>query len=482
MRKVIAIISGLILAATITIGVLFYQGNPFLTDLVENWTKSPLPTLEEAIEQEEKEEEELNLSYEERIEKGDYYFERGFLTFATNEYVRASNLEPTRTEPYQKLVETHFELGNYNKALSSAEFILEKEPGNLETRFDTILIHMKLSDFDTAKNLLSTFPTQTSSDAKVNYYKGLLSSVFGSYSLAKQELQTAKGQSLDPQLTEKIDIILGAYAEFDATQAGEELFRSILLARAYNKVGEYEAAIHTLKDTLKTRADLRDGWILLSFAYLNLEKYQFALTAIDKAYSLDSTWSTTQYFLGLIHKELGNFEDSIVYFNLALSNDFEPKIVIQSQLAELYFDSKDFENAAEAYEAVLAIDQENVAAYIRPVWLYIDYVKDPEKALNIAKSALAAFPDSAMSYNLMGWSYIGLEDLKRAESHLKKALEIDPLLPAAHLNIGSLYELQSKESQALAAYQEAYRLDESGSIGNLAGERYNELIKKTSNE
>ncbi len=151
-------------------------------------------------------------------------------------------------------------------------------------------------------------------------------------------------------------------------------------------------------------------------------------------------------------------------------------------MAELYFDSKEFEKAAEAYESVLAIDQENVNAYIRPVWLYIDYVKDPEKALKIAQSALAAFPESAMGYNLMGWSYIGLEDLKRAESHLKKALEIDPLLPAAHLNIGTLYEIQSKEKQALTSYHEAYRLDEAGSIGNLAGVKYNELIKQTSNE
>ncbi len=211
MRKIFAIISALILALLIAGSILYFQKGWTLNSLFENKEKDN-PTLEEAIEKEEKEEEELNLSYEERIEKGDYYYERGFLTFATNEYVRASNLEPARTEPYQKLVKTHLELSNYNKALSSAEFILEKEPGNLETRFDTILIHIKLSDFDTAKNLLSTFPSQTQSDAKVYYYKGLLSALFGSHSLAKQELKKAKEVSVYTVLSNKIGIILEAYA------------------------------------------------------------------------------------------------------------------------------------------------------------------------------------------------------------------------------------------------------------------------------
>ena len=51
--------------------------------------------------------EEVNLSYDERMKKGEYYVNRGYLTYASNEFVKAANLEPDRLEPYEKLMETN---------------------------------------------------------------------------------------------------------------------------------------------------------------------------------------------------------------------------------------------------------------------------------------------------------------------------------------------------------------------------------------
>ncbi len=482
MRRILAIISGILLALLITGGILAWQGADlsqegilsFLQPSEEDKTPG-LPTVED------KPEEELNLSYEERLEKGDYYFERGFLTFASNEYVRAANLEPNRIDPYLKLVKTHFELRNYNKALSNAEMVLQINPNHLETRFDMIRIYIKLSDFDTAKNLLDSYPVTSTPDARVLYYQGLLSALFGSHDTASKFLKEAQVAATDAELSDHISIVLDAYQEFNFTQAGEELYLSSLLARSFNKVTEYEMAIHLLKESLKERGDLRDGWILLGFAYLNLEKYQFALTAFEKAYSLDSEWPTTQYFLGITHKELGHTEDSIVFFNLALTNEFQPQVVIYRHLADLYFEAQDYENSADAYEKVLEVSKDDVNSFVRPVWLYLDFIKEPEKALKLAETAALTFPESAMSYNLLGWSYIGTGDEDKAERNLKKALEINPNLAAAHYNLGHLYEEQNRHELALEAYQDAYNLDSSGSIGNMAAQAYNELLKETLN-
>ena len=53
---------------------------------------------------------------------------------------------------------------------------------------------------------------------------------------------------------------------------------------------------------------------------------------------------------------------------------------------------------------------------------------------------------------------------------------MDPEFPAAHYNIGKLYEEQGRDDLALDSYQKAYELDANGSIGNLAAKRYNSLL------
>jgi len=482
MRKLLAFISAILLALLIVGGVLAWRGTDLNIEYVlglldrkgeQSATEEPLTVAEP---------EELNLSYEERIKKGDDYFQGGFLTFASNEYVRAANLEPQRTTPYIKLVKTHLALRNYKKALSNAEIVLQLDPNQLDTRFDMMVIYIKLSDFETARTLLSSYPDSVLPEPRVLYYEGLLGALYGEHDAAQKALKEASVSNNDPELADKISMVLEAYQEFSYTQAAENLYLSELLARSFNKVGEYEMAIDLLKKVLRERGDLRDGWILLGFAYLNLEKYQFALTAFDKAYSLDAEWPTTQYFLGIAHKELSHYSDSIAYFNLALSNDFEPKLVVYRHLADLYFETQEYEKSAESYEKVLELSKDDVSSFVRPIWLYIDFIGQPEKALKLAETAALTFPESAMSYNLLGWSYVGLEDYEKAERNLQKSIELDPNLAAAYYNLGHLYELQNRNNLAMEAYQQAYHLDANGSIGNLAGKAYNELLKESLSE
>ncbi len=478
MRKFLAIISAILLALLIMGGVLAWQG----TELTRDGIFSLFEKVEDTKPQLPQPKEELNLSYEERLEKGDYYFERGFLTFASNEYVRAANLEPSRIDPYLALVKTHFELRNYKKALSNAEIVLSINPNHLPTRFDVVRIYIKLSDFDTAKNLLDAYPPTAVPDARVLYYQGLLAALFHNHDVAQKNLKQAQVASTDLELSSHISIVLESYQEFSFTQAAEDLYLSELLARSFNKVTEYEMAIHLLKTVLRERGDLRDGWILLGFAYLNLEKYQFALTGFEKAYSLDSEWPTTQYFLGVTHKELERFDESITYFNLALSNDFEPMLVIYRHLADLYFETQDYEKSAKAYEEVLEVSKDDINSFIRPVWLYLDFIKEPQKALKVAEAAVMTFPESAMSFNLLGWSYAGLKDDDKAERNLLKAIELEPSLAAAHYNLANLYSSQNRNQMALDAFQKAYDLDANGSIGNMAAKAYNELLSETLTE
>ena len=479
MKKLTAIIAAVVLAFVIALGDQIIKLNAFdairsffgLEDnMIEIPKKPKIPTIIEKPE-------ELNMSYEERIDKGDYYYERDLLTLSANEYVKAANLEPDRAKPYLKLTQVNFDLTDYGKAKSNAEQVLKLDPGNYEAQYLLVLISIKQSEFTDAEQRINQLLSEEVTDARLLFYKALIKIASSQHEEGNELLKQAKAALTDNnELGSKIDKVLAGYEEFEFAKAAEELYLSELLARSFNQIGEYELAIYKLKEILKTRSDLRDSWVLLGFGYLNLEKYLFALTSFEHAYEIDPEWPATQYFLGITYAEIPRNEDAIIYLNYALNNGFEPEVVVKQKLADLYLKVSNYEESVSAYKEVLDFNKQDINAFVRPIWIYLDFLDEPEKAMKLSESAVITFPEDAMAYNLLGWSQTGTKNYIEAEKNLKKAISMDPELTASYYNLGKLYEDQGRNDEALEKYQKAYELDLNGSIGNLAAKRYNALL------
>lgn len=419
---------------------------------------------------------EEKLTYNQHMEKGDVFFEKGFYSLASSEYAKAAQLERGRVEPHLQLVDTYLKLLNYDQAMASTQAVLQLDPRSTEAQFLQALIQLKQSDFSKAKLALDQLHPSPPLKAKVTYYQALLEALFDNHERAQTLLEQAKSEGTDAQLTPFVDEVLRAYQEFSLAQLAEGAYLEQLLARAYNEVGEYQMTIYSMKELLKERPELRDAWILYGFAYLNLQQPAFAKTAFERAYQLDSTWTPTQFFLALTHQALGNKEEAVKFFNFALANQFQPEIVAQKYLADLQFELKNYPASVKAYQRVIELNNQDLKAYTRPIWIYLELLQQPEQALALAEIALALFPEEAMAYNLVGWSQTGTRDYSEAESNLKRALELDPHLAAAELNLGKLYQSKRQYPLALSHYQQAYERDQNGSIGNLAAQAYNDLL------
>jgi tetratricopeptide (TPR) repeat protein len=488
MKKVFAIVAAVALAFLLAMGDQLYKAVAPTGDF--SWssikavlgfkgdetiaipTKPKLPSIT-TIE----EPEETNLSYDERIKKGDYYREKGFLTFAANEYVKASDLEPKNPDPYLRLTQANFELGDFDKAEADANQTLALDSSNTEARYYLVLIATKQSKFDQALQLISQLEQDGITDSRITFYKGLIYITQGKHPEGKDLLsQVSADPTVTPALKDKADTMLAAYQEFEFAQGAEDLYLGELLSRGLNQISEFELAVTKLKDILKSRPDLRDAWNLLGFAYLNLNNTLFAVTAFEQSYKLDPQLATTQYFLGISYAEIGRKDDSIVYLNYALSNGFEPKVVAQRKLADLYLDKADYAKSVQGYEEILKENNQDINAFVRPIWIYLEFLNQPEKALKLGEAAVIAFPGNAMAYNLLGWSQIGTENYIEGEKNLLKSIQMDPTQAAPHYNLGKLYEATNDIEKAKAQYQSAYQLDQNGSIGNLAAKRYNILL------
>lgn len=412
-------------------------------------------------------------TYDGRMEKGEYFFEKGFLSLAATEFAFASQLDPKNVTPLLKLGHIYSQLEEYQKAEESLNAALQLDPNNQVAQILHGKIFIKKSDFEGARQY---FLSVKQKSAELLYYLGLVETMIGDREKAYNYLVEAQKTVKDEALKAKIDEIFNAYTEFKLFPDSEVIFFQTLIGRSLNQIDEYEMAIFVLRNVLKEKVDYRDGWILLGYAYLSLEKYDFALTAFDKAYQLDPEKAETQYFLGLVYTELGKHKEAIVYLGIALKNGFEPQIQVKQKLADLYLETKQYEKSVQMYEDVLALNDDDSNTFVRPIWIYIEFLGDTDKALELAQKAFKKHPEDAMALNLIGWVYSEQGDLKQAEKYLKDAINKDKQLPAAYLNLGHVYKKQGNTKVALNLYQRAYKLDKFGSIGNLAAQNYNALV------
>lgn len=480
MKKILAVLAAIILALFLAYGsrLISFDSLPNLfEDFFENKERK-LPRIPIISEPEPEE----SLSYSERVEKGDYYARKGFMNFAIKEYKLAIEIDPRPIKPYQELARLSNQLLKYDEVKKYAQEILNRDPSDVEAELLLARTDYNLYQFEEAQNRISTLKEKGIESEEIIYLSALIQIALNQYQEARVILTNLKNTvpPISEDLIGKVDKILSSYEEFDFAEGAEEIYLSQLVVRSLNEVGEYELSINKLKDILNQRSDLRDGWLMLGFAYLNLQKYVFAANAFETAYELDSEWPATQYFLGLTYSELGQVDDAIIYLSYALENDFNPKIVLYQKLADLYLESGNYKKAVQAYEKVLKVDSKEIESYVRPIFIYLDHLDQPEKALKLAELAVRQFPESAMAYNLTGWSQIGINNFIEAEKNLKKALSIDPNLSAAWLNYGRLYEKLNNTEEALNSYEKSYNLDKNGSVGNLAAKRFNDLLKKES--
>ncbi|MCH9047240.1 MAG: tetratricopeptide repeat protein, partial [SAR324 cluster bacterium] len=75
------------------------------------------------------------------------------------------------------------------------------------------------------------------------------------------------------------------------------------------------------------------------------------------------------------------------------------------------------------------------------------------------KKALELDPNQATTHNNLGYLYVELNHLQKAEELISRAIELDSTNPVYHVSLGELYVKQEKLNEAEAAFKKALELD-----------------------
>jgi tetratricopeptide (TPR) repeat protein len=356
------------------------------------------------------------------------------------------------------------------------EQVLAMDPGNIDAKVyivRTLLADRKISE---AQQIANSFTEQ---NQNTEYYSGIIAAYFGDYENSKKLLKDAVQLGTTADITAKAQNFLAAYDEFNFNAGSTPTHLKTLLARSFDQTGEYNVAIPLLFDVIKEKKDYRDAWVLLGFAYLNLEKFQDAVDALEQARKLDPQNADALFYLGLGYYGLNDLAKAAQFLELAKTNGYQPQVQIDQKLAEIYLQQKNYQKSAQSYENVISLNSTNVNYFIKPIWIYMDRLNEPAKAMVLAQKAYTAHPEAAMSFNLLGWAAIGNNRLADAENYLKKAMMIDPKMDAIYLNFGILTEKKGDAKGAINYYKKAFDLGSGNSIAASAADHYNRLIAKS---
>jgi tetratricopeptide (TPR) repeat protein len=417
-------------------------------------------------------------TYSEYMSRGKLLEDNGYHALAVAEYEAAGKLAPENIEPLIEIGRIHLREKDAMKAKLSFEEALRIDPNSLDAKIylvRTLLADRKITE---AQKIIAGLTEQNQNS---RYYAGIISAYFGDYENSKNLLKEAVQLGTTEDITGKAKNFLSAYDEFDFNQGGAKTHLKTLLARSFNQTGEYNMAIPLLFEVIKEKKDYRDAWILLGYAYLNIEKYPDAVEALEEAKKLDPQKPETSFYLGLGYYGLNDLNRAASNLELAKKNGYQPEVQVDQKLAEIYLQLKSYEKAASSYENVLSLNDENVYYYIKPVWIYLDRLQQPAKAMALARKAYKNHPKEAMSFNLLGWAAVGTGKLDDAEDYLNKAKMLNPDLDAIYLNFGILNEKKGDLKKAVAFYRQAYTMGRGNSISSAAADRYNRVIGKTDN-
>ncbi len=412
-----------------------------------------------------------NKTYTDLMAEGDAERKAGRYEAAVGTYSRAIASEPKRTEAFIGRGQAYLQIVEGKKAYDDFLTASGIAPQDAEAK-DLILQALVVQGrFDEA----GTKAKETNGPI-ATYYRLALECSAGAFDSCRAGVGTLVKSNPPQDVQRKAQRIVDAFKQFDLFSDGEDAHRRTLVAEALADNADFALSERLLANVVAQAKDYRDAWILLGYSRYNLRKYDAALDALKRAQALDQKKPETAYYTGLTYLKMGKRAEAVDHLRRALDYGSTARLDIQKYLADTYVEMEDYDNALKYYlDIVNEGVSRDVTAYVRPMWVYIEIKKQPEKAVGLAQKAFDKFPNTAMGSNLLGWAQLAYGDLAEAEKNLSQALRIDPNLQAAYLNFGDLYVQQGKVAEAKRSYKQAYDLDPGGSIGTLAGTKYNSL-------
>ena len=132
---------------------------------------------------------------------------------------------------------------------------------------------------------------------------------------------------------------------------------------------QYKESVDAFHEVVKLRPDYAEGYTNIGLTEIVWEKYDSARMAINHALKLDPTSARTHYYDGLLQRRAGNTPAEIADFKYVVEK-FPQSRDARQQLGITYYQQNRDKEATEQFEALQAIDPDDLIAHYNLSILY----------------------------------------------------------------------------------------------------------------
>jgi adenylate cyclase len=248
-----------------------------------------------------------------------------------------------------------------------------------------------------------------------------------------------KAISLDDSLSYAHDLLADVYkrkGQFEQAiaQAERALFLNPNDSYAYrsmgntlNSVGRSARALEAIKKAIYLNPHNFFYNIDLAIAYQNLGQYKEAIASLQESLSWYPDWIPVYHLLGMNY---------LMAWEITQNQD--PLIL---------------DRALKIAEKAVAIDDSSWFGHFGLSAIYL-YKQQYENAHAEAEKVIALAPENADSYALLAAIYMSVGRSGEAIEMVEKAMQLNPAIPAWHLNIlGVAYARSGRQTEAVATHK-----------------------------
>ncbi len=352
-------------------------------------------------------------------------------------------LDPGNPMVRQMLADIYMETDSYDSALAIIKPLMKAHPDDLNLKAKAATIYLRMKNFNAADSLLNLVFTSDSSRADIKF------------SIAQFYLNEMRTDSTVIPFAREIFSRLIKLFPNDS--------RSYFIAGlGASYANDDSSAIELLKKSLLIDSLNSDGWQALGVVYFQTGKFYEMESAMSRAVNIFPNDFRINLFLGIALNREGKNLEAVKPLEKAVSLN-PTSMDALSTLALVYEAINKYDDAYRVYETALKVDSTNALILNNYAYSLSERGIDLEKALTMAKKAVAAEPKNSAYLDTIGWIYFKLGDYKKAANYVSEALSLrtaadgSPAVLEEHL--GDIYMKLGDKKQAIEYWKRALEHD-----------------------
>ena len=162
---------------------------------------------------------------------------------------------------------------------------------------------------------------------------------------------------------------------------------------------QYADAMQAFEQVVKLRPDYADGYTNIGLTYIEWEKYSEARSSLEKAMELTPNNARALYYLALVERRVGRRDEEVADLQRVVEQ-FPQARDPRRELGIAYYQRHDYEEALRQFEALQAVDPDDLAAHYNLAVLYRRMGMKDKSAEQAAMFATKQVDPGAPTYSL----------------------------------------------------------------------------------